>query len=296
MAPRLIVLVVLASCGRVDFDPLGDASLAGDGNAGDGAAACTAFGPWGAPKRIAELATTASEYGGQMLGDGLTLYFDRHTTVPDELFVAQRPDRASPFGPAQALPALGTASSTGSATLSADGLELYFETGSPVCIHRATRATTASAWGAPVPVAALCGSPTEGAFLTSDGLTLYYNTATPPTDYEGTIMITTRASTTVGFGAGSPAGIVLTATNGYPALSSNELTIYFESGAPTDLWQATRPDRGSSWGAPSEIAGVNTASIEQDVSISPDGTELFFASDRMTSGDLDLYVATRACL
>jgi Tol biopolymer transport system component len=146
-------------------------------------------------------------------------------------------------------------------------------------------------------VTGLCASATEGPFITADGLTLYYNTATPPTDYEGTISVTTRSSRAAAFVAGNAiAELTPGATKGYSARSADGRTLLFESGSPTDLWETSRPDLGTPFGTPSPIAGINTSSIEQDVSITTDGTELFFASDRPGSLDLDLYVATRSCL
>jgi len=295
-----VMFVLLTGCGRIGFEPLGIAG-GDDGGVADGIDAptsCTAFGPWGTPRRITELATTADEYGVQIMADGLTLYFDRHGTVADELFVARRPDRSSPFGVAQALPELGMGNSEGSATARGDELEIYFESSrsGTVCIYRATRSGDVSTWGTPVAVTTLCGSATEGPFLTHDGLTLYYSTASPPTD-SGTIMVSQRASTAAGFPTGTPIVELMSgATKGYPVASSDGLTVYFESGSPTDLFEATRPTLGSAFGAATQIQGINTASIEQDVSISADGLELFFGSDRLVSGDLDLYVATRTCI
>jgi len=300
MTARLAVaLALLSSCGRIDFDAIGDARR-GDGG-GPSDAPCT-FGPWGAPTRIAELATAQDEYGAQILSDNLTLYFDRHATGVDEIFVAQRPDRASPFGTAKPLAELGTNNGECCATLTPDQLELYFESarsGTP-CLYRADRASTGMSWNAPTPVAALCASATEGAYLTQDGLTLYYNTATPPTDYEGAIFVTTRGMRSDAFGVGQAVtGLAAAGTSGYPALSSDELTIYFEGhgsgGGPTHLWQATRGTSGADFTSAAQITVINSSASEQDISITTDGLELFFASTRPPSMGEDLWVATRSC-
>jgi len=299
MIARLaFALALTTACGRIDFDPLGDARR-GDGGA-PGDAPCM-FGAWGAPTRIAELATAQDEYGAQIMADNLTLYFDRHASGVDEIFVAQRPDRASPFGQAQPLAELGTNNGECCATLTPDQLELYFESArsGTRCLYRSERASTAVAWNIPAAVAALCTSPTEGAYITQDGLTLYYNSATPPTDYEGAILVTTRATRLDAFGAGQAvSGLAAAGTSGYPALSGDEATIYFEShssgAASTHLWQATRATAASFTGAV-QITTVNSSGSEQDVSITTDGLELFFASTRPPSMGEDLWVATRSC-
>ena len=295
----LVVAAIASACGRIDFDPrLATLDGSDGGLAADAMPACTMFGPWGTPRVIGELATARDEFGGQIMSDNLTLYFDRHGGG-DEIYVARRPDRSSPFGPAQQLPELGTNSFEGSASATADELELYFESSrsGKACIYRATRATATAMWDPPAQVAALCTSPNNGAYVTPDGLTLFYNSASAA-DPEGVIMVTTRASRTVPFPTGTPAGGGLAggATKGYCNLASDGLTLYFETGSPTDLYQVARSGPGSPWGTPSQIPGMNTATIEQDVSITTDGLELFFASNRVGSMGLDLYVASRACL
>jgi hypothetical protein len=288
-----LALAAVAGCGRIAFDPINEN---GDGgNASDSsldAVGCTSFGPWSAPQRITQLATTQREYVGQLMPDHLTLYFTRGS----QQYVARRPDRGSPFGLPQLISELGSGCCS---TLRRDELELYFESdrAGTVCIFQSTRTSTTATWSTPAMVPALCGSATEGAYLTPDGLTLYFNTAMPPTDSLGTLMVTTRASTSSTFGPGAPvAGLSGGATKGYPTLSVDGLAIRFESLGPTDLFEATRPSPGAAFGTPAAISGINTTAAEQDNVVSEDGLELFFGSDRITANDLDLYVASRSCL
>ncbi len=290
-------VLTVAACGRVDFDPRPGTSDAIADASPDAMTVCPTFSPWGTPQEIAVTTMVGmEEFGGQITPDGLTLYFDRHGTGYSELFVTTRPDRASAFGTPQSL-GLGTTTNDCCVTPSHDGLEMYFErnTGT-VCIYRSTRATTTAAWGAPAMVAPLCSSANEGAYLTPDGASLYYSTDVGGTDL-GTLMVTIRTTTTSSFNsAGSMvSGIAASPTKGYPALSGDLLTIYFETGSPQDLYEATRPTLTMPFGTPAPIPGINAASIEQDVSITGDGLELYFSSSR-TGSERHLYVAKRTCM
>jgi hypothetical protein len=64
---------------------------------------------------------------------------------------------------------------------------------------------------------------------------------------------------------------------------------------PYDIFTATRPSVWAPWSSPVNLgAPVNTAASEQQPGISPDGRQLFFASDRTDGyGSLDLWVAQR---
>jgi hypothetical protein len=295
----VVLAVVSAGCGRIGFDPLVARS---DGAELDGASpadatVCQTFSAWSTPQEIAETTVAGmEEFGGQITPDGLTLYFDRHG-AGSEILVTRRPDRASAFGTPQSLQ-LGTSTGDCCATLTPDELELYFErnTGT-VCIYRSTRGTTAQPWSTPMQVAPLCASANEGAYLTPDGLSLYYSTDVGGTDL-GSLMVTTRASSAATFTtAGSMVnGITATPTKGYPALSADQLSIYFESGASRDLYEASRPSIGAPFGTPMQIPGINSTSTEQDVSITADGLELYFASSRANASERHLYVATRTCM
>jgi hypothetical protein len=279
--------LVAAACGRLRFEARDDAGASG-GAPDAPPVACTSFGPWGAPQRIVELATSVFDWGGQITGDGLTLYYN----IDGSAYVARRPDRASPFG--AALP-LGLGTTAFDPSPSTDELELYFDDGqaSP-CIYVSTRPDTASAWGAGV-VTALCPNMT-GPFLTADGLTLYYNTVTA--NPEGVLSVTHRASRSDAFAPGPPIAELMTGiAYGFPALTGDGLQIFFESSnAQGDLYVATRADASSPFGAPTALATFNTASAEGDASVTADGLELFFESNRPGgAGNSDLYHATRTC-
>ena len=85
-----------------------------------------------------------------------------------------------------------------------------------------------------------------------------------------------------------------------PALSKDELSLYFASNRPgglggMDIWVSRRESRESPWGAAVNLgAPINTPGAEAAPSLSHDGHLLFFHSDRTGSaGGTDIYVARR---
>jgi len=91
------------------------------------------------------------------------------------------------------------------------------------------------------------------------------------------------------------------ATDWSPSISSDGLELYFESDrsgglGSEDLWVSTRATIEDDWGAPGNLGSiVNTATEDWGPSISGDGLELYFTSDRPGgSGGHDLWVSKRA--
>ncbi len=82
-------------------------------------------------------------------------------------------------------------------------------------------------------------------------------------------------------------------------LAPNGLSLYFQSNRPgglggNDIYVSQRATLSSAWGAPQNVAILNTSSGDSPASISPDGRELFMQSQRPGgSGGVDLYLSTR---
>ncbi len=83
----------------------------------------------------------------------------------------------------------------------------------------------------------------------------------------------------------------------HPAISTDELTMYFVSNMPEgigrkDLWKVTRSTPGDEWSEPENLGPeINTVDDEMFPFLHPDGT-LYFASDgRIGMGGLDIFMA-----
>ena len=82
-----------------------------------------------------------------------------------------------------------------------------------------------------------------------------------------------------------------------PTLTADLLEIYFTSGragggSKSDVWFARRASAADPFDTPERLAEVSSDDFESSSAISLDGLTLWFGSDR--SGDLDVYVSTRA--
>jgi Tol biopolymer transport system component len=76
-------------------------------------------------------------------------------------------------------------------------------------------------------------------------------------------------------------------------LTEDGLTLFYSSAASVDagdLFYAVRPSMDEPFGEPVPIADLNTGADERDPWLSPDGSTLYFATNR--EGTLDIYVAS----
>ena len=77
-----------------------------------------------------------------------------------------------------------------------------------------------------------------------------------------------------------------------PALSADGLSLYF--GANNDIWVSQRATTSAAWGAPANVAPVNTTAVDGLPSLSSDGHWMFLSSSRTgTIGGPDLYQSYR---
>jgi hypothetical protein len=87
--------------------------------------------------------------------------------------------------------------------------------------------------------------------------------------------------------------------DGSPSISSDGLELYFGSlrGGWSDIWVTRRESTDDNWGEPIILSSKvnNSAAWDSESSISADGLELYFASDRTGgTGGYDLWVTRRA--
>ena len=136
--------------------------------------------------------------------------------------------------------------------------------------------------------------------LTSDELELYFN-AIPGGATAADIYRAVRASTGESFGA--PSAVIPLNTPQPelpPSLTGDGLTVVFSrvpSNEGRHIFLSTRASRSAEFGAPAELANVNSATVTVNDSspfITADGQELWFTSDRAGGvGSNDIFRATR---
>lgn len=293
---RCLALLIVSGCGRIAFDPLAD-DVTGDGGADAAAPACENFSAWSTPVLVPGLDTSGEEAGSQIGPDGLALYFSRGYY----LHVARRADRTSPWI-SELITDLQVPDRQFDPTVTGDELEMFFTREAPDashCIYYTSRTTKTTPWSTPVIQSQLC-TPRDagGAYVTADGLALYYTPIYPGS--EGAIYVTTRAARTDSFAAGVAIDGLPGATIGsfgYGALSGDQLQLYFEMDNPLEIYEATRTSVTAPFSAPTPVPNVNVATArDEDASITADGLELYFDSDRAGAQGQAIHVATRTCL
>ena len=137
-------------------------------------------------------------------------------------------------------------------------------------------------------------------WLSADELTLLFVSGRPGGRGASDVWRSTRTSLGDAFGqpVNSP-DLSSDQNEGRVVLSGDELTAIFSTdrgggrGGP-DIWMATRPDSGRPFSSVRNLWQLNSAANDQDVALSSDGTELFFASSRR--GPSELWIATRTCI
>lgn len=206
------------------------------------------------------------------------------------------------FGAPMQHPMLASARFNKHPSLTADLLEIYFESGR-ICgncmdVHVATRASVTAAWSTPVEVPALVNAAYDMApEIAPDGLTLWYASERESPAGGSDIWVTTRANRTQPWAP--PVRETTLSTAGYdlgPSLGDDGLTMLLTSdgagGAAADIYVATRATTTSAWSTPVPLAELNTSVHEATGSLRDGGRELYF--DRETSaGQYDIYVVRR---
>ncbi len=237
--------------------------------------------------------------------DGLELYLDSNRSGSYggwDMWVARRPTTDDDWG---TLEHLGSPVNTGNPEcverISSDGLELYFASYNrpggygdwDIWVTR--RATKDDPWGQPVNLGETVNSSVGdgGPSISSDGLELYFSSKRPGGYGSDDIWVTSR--TTVNDPWESPVNlgpvVNSSASEDVPFVSSNGLLLFFSENINSplrpggfgniDIWLTRRASISNPWGTPVNLGPiVNTASIDAQALISPDGSTLYFTSGR----------------
>jgi len=269
------------------------------------------------PKIVGELASTARTDNPTLTADLMEIYFtsDRVSNNGDVWF-ARRYDTNLPFGNPLPVNEVNTATFETSAAISADGLTLWFGSDRPggvgsTDIWMSTRPNRLSAWSTPVNVIALNTAAEDIPRPPGQHGLVMPLSSTQATSVKYETFLATRS------GAGAPFGApVLISKLVYPDrstvdafLSDNGLTLFFSGSPPAypadaaprvndagmilepsaDLYVAWRRSVDEEFEVAQPLDDLNTPSDERDPWLTPDGTTLYFTSDR--DGTLSIYTA-----
>jgi Tol biopolymer transport system component len=177
-------------------------------------------------------------------------------------------------------------------TLSSDGLELYYAVAPPngsKNLYRMTRTTRNDPFANPTPLTAFNTAGTdEGPRLSYDDLTIYFGT-------DGEIYQATRASKTAAWGAATKVpGVDTAAYEKWLAVcgDGSHFMVSRDNGANgQDLYEGTL---GGGPGTRNDIL----SSTANDIStfLSQDCLTVYFASNRVTPTETQIYVSTRSAI
>jgi len=183
-------------------------------------------------------------------------------------------------------------SSDGSPSISADGLELFFDSdrsGGPgqFDLWVTVRATTEDHWGPPVSLGSAINSPTFDGQpnLSADGLSLFFASDRPGGDGGFDLWITTRVTKNDTWAKPVNLGpIVNSASDEWsPSITGDGLSLFFCSTRPGgfgvwDIWMTTRASVSDPWGQPVNLGSpVNSPTGEAYAGTSANGLSLFLS-------------------
>jgi len=261
--------------------------------------ACDTAKPFGAPTHLAGAWLPAQPYSTPRLSaDELTVYFTTRAAAGDsEMGVATRASKTAAFAAPAMLTALNSTASDNDPAVSADHLSIWFHSArdGDADIYTATRATTAEAWGTPVPVGPVNSASAEAHAYYRQSANELWLISNRGISYD--IYVSTRAGGT--FSAPVLVPELMSVTNDWqPQPSEDGLTMLLASDRQGgkggfDLYLSRRATTSAPWSLPVAIDELNSASGEQAGWLSADGCRIYFSSDRDTPGTHALFFAER---
>jgi hypothetical protein len=276
--PCAIILVV-AGCGRIEFDR------------------CSNDAPFG-PATVIDLGSAMNWDFPFVSPDGLELYVTQQ--IYNKVFVASRASSTSAFGPPVELTTINTGPQNFAASVPADDLTIYLtSTASTEGIYRATRSTRAEVFGTPTEVTeidAMAMSPDRQGDprITPDGKTLYYRTNYSATGEQG-LFVSQLGSNGI-FGAQSQPDVahVAGSEDDTPFLTADGTALYFASTRPLagtsaalHIWVAQRDPTTGGWSRPQPILSLPLDVETESPSLSADNCTMYF-TERTPSNNTSL--------
>ena len=238
--------------------------------------------------------------------DGLEMYIDRWLSADNiDLYVLRRASVGDDWGPAVSLgPAVNSAQNDWLASISTDGLTLYFQSSRPggfgsADIYMTTRASRSAPWGPAVNLGPPINTSAIDAnvWISADGLELYFMSSRPGGYGGWDIYVTKRATAKDPWGEPVNLGPVVNSAYNEDGvgLSPDGLLLLFDDNASprpggygnSDFWMTRRASLSDPWQTPVNLGPkVNGPGLEFLPRIPPDGRTLCFWSDRGGVGEV----------
>ncbi len=228
--------------------------------------------------------------------DGLSLLFA--SDFPDgqldyDLWVTTRASKEEPWSePVKLSQTINTLNTEWHPSITADGLELYFDSDRPggegsEDLWVSKRQSTADEWGGPVNLGPSINTSEfeEAASISPDGLTLVWDSDRPDGFGDSDIWMSTRDTRDDSWGPPVNLGPNINTPDleATAALSADGRTVFFttlssQGYGDFDIWMARKANDSNDWSAPVNLGPIiNTSNSEYCPSISFDGTTLYFS-------------------
>lgn len=252
------------------------------------------------PERVTELSDAAKTDNPSLTADLNEIFFtSERGGTGAEIWTARRADADGAFDAPQVLRGLGSPGLETSPVVSRDGLRLWFASDraggmGDLDVWVVARGTREAAWSTPEPVPALNSNlkeiPRPLGF--HDGVMPLASDRALRNYYQIYFAKFSQASGKFG----TPEIVRELAKpdesriDGF--LTDDGLTLFFVAGpafGAADLFVTSRRTTDDAFGEPVALEDLNTADDERDPWLSPDRTQLYFASDR--GGHYEIYVA-----
>ncbi len=275
----------------------------------------SSYSTFGSPQNMGPIVNGAeTEFLPAAAPNGLALYFA--TVRPEglggrDIYVSQRATTTSAWGPPQNVTILNTTSNESVGSISPDGREMFLESDRPGTglsdLYRSTRAdpNNDSGWTAPVSIGTTLNTTSNDYFGTYfvdpaiGGASLIFLSDRPGGQGLNDIYLSTR-NPSGEFNAPVPINELNSPGNEQrTTISRNGLELFFTSNriGPATIFvifTTTRATTSSPWSPPAVVASLSTVGSNAQPALSPDGTILYWVSNRPGGFGLgDLYSATR---
>jgi Tol biopolymer transport system component len=243
--------------------------------------------------------TPAFDGGPSLSSDGLTLYLASNRpggAGGDDLWVSTRKTKRDAWQmPVSLGVTINSPEGDASPSVSADGLELYFDSGrsgghGSADIWVTTRASASDAWDTPRNLGPIVNSASADSVpkLSSDGRSLFFASGRPGGFGMRDVWVSTRPSRAGPWQAPINLGAAVNspANEWCPGIAPDGLTLIVQSNRAgglggDDLWVTTRATPSSPWTQVVHLgAGINTPDEDAKPEFSADGSTLLFMSTR----------------
>jgi hypothetical protein len=262
------------------------------------------------PTKVPNVNSTSRDFKPSISADGLSLFFISNR--PDgvgvtDIWVTTRETMQDSWGtPMNLGPTINGTGSDAGASISTDGLSLYFVSvrsggygGGDIWVT--TRDTIYNEWGTPTNLGSTVNSSADDTWpsISGDGLALYFSSNRGDGYGAYDVWVITRETIHDRWGAPENLGPTInsSAYDVDPGISADGRTLFFASdrsdgygSATDDIWVTSRATTDDLWGEPVNLGStVNSSEWEDYPNVSADGSTLFFRysqSGRYSGGDI----------